>query len=74
MTTTPLPPTGHAYSEAHGQMSHRLLEQARQELAAGDRIQASEKAWGAAAHILKALTPTSDSANATRTRMPKPTR
>ena len=55
MATTPLPPTGHSYSEAHVQMSHRLLEQARQELNLGDRIQASEKAWGAAAHILKAI-------------------
>ena len=55
MTTTPLPPPGNAGIEDHTQMSYRLLDQARQELALDDRIQASEKAWGAAAHALKAI-------------------
>ena len=35
--------------------SHRLLDQARSELAAGDLPQASAKGWGAAAQILKAV-------------------
>ena len=35
--------------------SRRLLAQARTELAAGDVRQASEKGWGAAAQILKAV-------------------
>ena len=35
--------------------SERFLAQARQELAAGDLPQASEKAWGATAQIFKAI-------------------
>ena len=35
--------------------SRRLLAQARAELAAGDVPQASEKGWGAAAQIVKAV-------------------
>ena len=35
--------------------SRELLEQARDELAKGDHRQASEKAWGAAAQIVKAV-------------------
>ncbi len=35
--------------------SHHLLAQARAELASGDVRQASEKGWGAAAQILKAI-------------------
>ncbi len=41
----------HRYEE----ISRRLLEQARQELDAGDILQASEKIWGATAHYLKAV-------------------
>ena len=33
----------------------RLLEQARNELAEGDTRQASEKGWGAAAQLVKAI-------------------
>ena len=36
-------------------MSRRFLEHARTCLAEGDRVQASEKVWGAAAHALKAI-------------------
>ena len=53
--TTPLPEPGELGTEGHAQMSHRLLEHARIELAEGDRIQAAEKVWGAAAHALKAV-------------------
>ena len=38
----------------HLDVSNRFIRQAREELAAGDRLQASEKAWGAAAHAVKA--------------------
>ena len=37
------------------QASEHFMGQARQELAAGDLPQASEKGWGAAAQILKAI-------------------
>ena len=37
------------------QASQRFLAQARAELAAGDLSQASEKGWGAAAQMLKAI-------------------
>ena len=43
--------TTQQYQEA----SERFLAQARQELAAGDLQQASEKGWGATAQILKAI-------------------
>ena len=35
----------------------RLLEHAAELIAQGDRLQASEKLWGAAAHRIKALAP-----------------
>ena len=38
----------------HREASHRLLGQSRAGLEAGDLQQASEKAWGAAAQIIKA--------------------
>ena len=41
--------------EGHAQMSRRFLEHAKAELADGDRVQAAEKVWGAAAHALKAV-------------------
>jgi hypothetical protein len=53
--TTALPNPGKAGVEEHVQMSHWLLENARRELDRGDRLQASEKVWGAAAHALKAI-------------------
>ena len=41
--------------EPHWTHSERLMQHAFEELANGDRIQASEKAWGAMAHTLKAI-------------------
>ena len=41
--------------EPHWAHSERLMQHAFEELANGDRIQASEKAWGAMAHTLKAI-------------------
>ena len=55
--TTPLPehnPEG-INVEEHAQISRRFLEHARIQLAEGDRLQAAEKVWGAAAHALKAV-------------------
>ena len=39
----------------HALVSRILMEQAQSELDSGDLIQASEKAWGAAARALKAI-------------------
>lgn len=41
--------------EPHEVHSRRLMQQAAAELAAGDRVQAAEKAWGAVAHYFKVL-------------------
>ena len=41
--------------ESHAVHSDRLIADAEQELAKGDRLQASEKAWGAVAHRLKVI-------------------
>ena len=41
--------------EEHLRISHQFLRQAEEEFATGDRLQASEKAWGAAAHAVKAV-------------------
>ena len=49
-TQTETPPI-----EPHWAHSERLMQHAFDELAKGDRIQASEKAWGAMAHTLKAI-------------------
>lgn len=38
----------------HLDVSNRFIRQAREEFDKGDRLQASEKAWGAAAHAVKA--------------------
>ena len=55
MTTTPaLPEPGSATVEDRVQISRRLIQQARNELEGGDRLQATEKVWGALAQILKA--------------------
>ena len=43
------------YSDRYAAISARLLRQAQEELDAGDLIQASEKAWGAAAHVIKSV-------------------
>ena len=52
---TPLPEPGELGVEGHVQMSRLFLEHAGIYLGQGDRIQASEKVWGAAAHALKAI-------------------
>ena len=39
----------------HTEICHRLIAQAEEELQKGDSLQASEKAWGAAAHALKSI-------------------
>jgi hypothetical protein len=54
MTTT-LPEPGELGVEGHAQLSRRFLEHAREQLVEGDRVQAAEKVWGAAAHALKAV-------------------
>ena len=41
--------------DPHWTHSERLMQHAFEELAKGERIQASEKAWGAMAHTLKAI-------------------
>ncbi len=41
--------------ETHTETSQILIRQAEAELQDGDRLQASEKGWGAAAHALKAV-------------------
>ena len=41
--------------ESHAVHSDRLLDHAKEMLAKGDRLQASEKVWGAVAHGIKAL-------------------
>ena len=54
MTTAPS--TGSLqYSDRYAAISQRLLRQAQEELDADDLIQASEKAWGAAAHAVKSV-------------------
>ena len=45
----------HTPIESHETHSRRLLEHAEEQLASGDRLQASEKTWGAVAHRLKAI-------------------
>ena len=52
---TPLLEHGELGVEGHAQMSRLFLERAGVYLGQGDRIQASEKVWGAAAHALKAI-------------------
>ncbi len=39
----------------HRRISRQFLRQAQDEIDRGDRLQASEKAWGAAAHAVKAV-------------------
>lgn len=51
----PLPEPGELSAGEHAQISRRFLEHARAQLAVGDRLQAAEKVWGAAAHALKAV-------------------
>ncbi len=51
MTTTPT----FTPIESHDVHSERLMEHAERQLTVGDRLQASEKAWGAVAHQLKVV-------------------
>ncbi len=44
-----------ATTEYHTDTSHRLIRQAEYESSIGDSLQASEKAWGAAAHAVKSI-------------------
>ena len=53
-TVAALPEPGAISVEDRAQISRRLIQQARDELEAGDRLQATEKAWGALAQVLKA--------------------
>lgn len=41
--------------DEHAEVSRRLIQQADDEFQKGDTLQASEKAWGAAAHALKSI-------------------
>jgi len=55
MTTTPaLPEPGAATVEDRVQISRRFIQQAPGELERGDRLQATEKIWGALSQMLKA--------------------
>ena len=53
--TTDLPGHGDQSAADHAAISRRFLEHAREELLKGDRLQVSEKAWGASAHALKSI-------------------
>lgn len=53
-TVVALPEPGATSVEDRVQISKRLIQQARDELEAGDRLQATEKAWGALAQMMKA--------------------
>jgi hypothetical protein len=53
--TTGLPALGLSGPDQHAAISQLFLEQAREELERDDRLQASEKTWGAAAHAIKAI-------------------
>ena len=55
MSTPALPQAGHSTSDDHMAISRRFAAHAMDELSRGNRLQASEKVWGAAAHALKAV-------------------
>lgn len=42
-------------ADEYAALSRRFVRQAQEEFDKGDRLQASEKAWGAAAHAVKAV-------------------
>ena len=48
-------PTPDEESARNMEISHNFLRQAREELAKEDLLQASNKAWGAAAYVIKAV-------------------
>ena len=53
--TTILPPPGRNTPEGHAAISRQFVAHAREQLALGHRLQASEKVWGAAVHALKSV-------------------
>ena len=53
--TIPLPPPGASDTEDYATISHLFLTHAKDELSRGNRLQASEKVWGAANYALKAV-------------------
>ena len=53
--TIPLPPPGASDTEDYATISHMFLTHAKDELSRGNRLQASEKVWGAANYALKAV-------------------
>jgi hypothetical protein len=55
MTIPPPPPPGSDIAEHYAQISHRFVEHAKDQLGSGNRLQASEKVWGAANYALKAI-------------------
>ena len=50
-----LPPPGRNTPESHMVISRGFVDHARNQFDLGNRLQASEKIWGAAAHALKAI-------------------
>ena len=52
---TVLPTAGDQSSDDHAALSRMFVEHAKDELSKGDRLQASEKVWGAVAHAIKAI-------------------
>ena len=53
--TIALPDPGKQDVQDHVQISHRFLDHAQKELNKGNRLQASEKVWGAVSHALKSI-------------------
>lgn len=56
-----------ATTRRHQQISETFLAHAEEELAKGDLLQASEKAWGAVAHCIKAIARARDWPNKSHT-------
>ena len=55
MTPSLPAPVGIMPPDAHMAISRRFLQQAREELAKSERLQASDKIWGAASHAIAAV-------------------
>ena len=53
--TIPLPPPSSETAEDYAAISRRFVEHAKDDLRRGNRLQASEKVWGAANYALKAV-------------------
>ena len=55
-TNTALPPASRNQSpDEHMQIARRFIEHAKEELEKGERLQASERVWGAAGHALASV-------------------